>query len=96
MRTIVDSKTGILVLMPESKPDHRLIFHLINCSELSEFSRYLELEEQKDREITESLEVTGEQLLTYPSKTTWERTETALVDGTGFNRLSGNLIGFKV
>lgn len=96
MRTIVDSKTGILVLMPESKPDHRLIFHLINCSELSEFSRYLELEEQKDREITESLEVTGEQLLTYPSKTTWERSEIAPVKGTGFNRLSGNLIGFKV
>ena len=97
MRTIVDNETGALVMIPQSDKDHRLIFHLLNCSELSEFSRYLELENDKDKEITETLEIAGEQLLTYPSKTQWQREDRTPVSlNSRDSYVGGKIIGFKV
>ena len=97
MKTIVDSETGALVMIPQSDRDHRLIFHLINCAELSEFSRYLELEDDKDKEITECLDVETDQLLNYPSKTQWQREDRTPVSlNSRDSYVGGKIIGFKV
>jgi len=42
MVTKIDNKTGAIVLLPESEPDKRLLYHLLNCADLSQFSEYIE------------------------------------------------------
>ena len=48
MKSIVDNVTGTLVLIPESPADRLLLFHLMNCSDLSHFSDYIKYENTKD------------------------------------------------
>lgn len=97
MKTIVDNKSGMMMLVPENDKDHRLIFHLINCCELSEFSKYLERENDTDKEITESLDVDTDQLMAYPSKTQWQQVDRTPVRlDNRDSSMDGKIIGFKV
>ena len=45
MKSIVDNVTGTLVLIPESHPDRVLLFHLMNCSDMCQFSTYIKYED---------------------------------------------------
>ena len=67
MKTIVCIKTGKVILVPESNRDTSLILHLLNCSDLSQFSEYLELEQQRNyQEITTDLDVPVPIIDKYP------------------------------
>ncbi len=99
MRILIDNKTGTMTLIPECDEDNRLLFHLINCNDLYEFSHYIRCETTDSQPMTSDLDVTEQQLNTYPSKTEWDRSETAREQRSsqdGVNRILGNLIGFKV
>ena len=51
MKSIVDKETGVLVLIPESHADRLLLFHLMNCSDMSHFSNYIKYENTKDMSL---------------------------------------------
>jgi len=65
MRTIIDSKTGVMILFPDSELDRQLIGHLINCSDLSEFTTYLDVNKIDSREITKDLGVAVDRIDQY-------------------------------
>ena len=91
MRTLLDSETGVLTLIPDSAPDRRLIGHLCNCSDLTEFSRYLKLEQRIDpAKITTDLGVSVDQLKQYAQQHD-DRDSTK----TRFTGNTVNLIGFN-
>ena len=99
MRILIDNKTGAMTLIPECDEDNRLLFHLINCADLYEFSHYIRCETTDCQPMTNVLDVTEQQLNTYPSKTEWDRSETAVAlekQRSSLNGITGNLIGFKV
>ena len=87
MRTITDNKTGILIMIPESTPDRELIGHLINCSDLAQFSTYLEVNKIDSREITVDLGVPVERIDQYTEQHEEQR---SIKTGT-----TVNLIGFN-
>ena len=91
MRTLLDSVTGVLTLIPDSAPDRRLIGHLCNCSDLTEFSRYLEVEKMVGTgEFTTDLGVSVDQLKQYAQQHD-DRDSTK----TRFTGNTVNLIGFN-
>ena len=51
MKSIVDKETGVLILVPESPADRLLLFHLMNCSDMSHFSDYIKYENTKDMSL---------------------------------------------
>lgn len=63
MKTKVDNDTGILILIPESEPDKRLLYHLMNCSDMRHFSEYLEI--SSDNDITTDLGIEFDQFDRY-------------------------------
>ena len=65
MKTIIDNKTGILICIPENENDTNLIFHLVNCSELTRFTEYIE-QTELCKPITEDLGLTVDQFDDYP------------------------------
>ena len=42
MKHVIDNKSGILVLIPETEGDRLLLFHLMNCGNMTRFTQYLE------------------------------------------------------
>ena len=69
MKHLVDQSTGSLILTPESEPDRLLLFHLMNCMDLSQFSEYLEVQQRiNPAEITTDLGVTGHECIEYTSE----------------------------
>ena len=92
MRTLLDSVTGVLTLIPDSEPDRRLIGHLCNCSDLTEFSSYIELEQKIDpAKFTTDLGVSVDQLKQYAQQhDNRDSTKTRKIGNTvnliGFNR----------
>ena len=70
MKHLVDLEHGSLVLIPETDSDNRLLFHLMNCSDLSQFTRYLDVMNKRDiAPITTDLGVTVKNLEMYPCAT---------------------------
>jgi hypothetical protein len=41
MNSHYQKETGILILIPTNELDKRLIYHLMNCADLSQFNKYL-------------------------------------------------------
>jgi len=67
MKTILDNKTGTVIIMPESDPDTRLLYHLMNCADLTQFSEYLSLETRYDSQpVTNDIGVPVSLLDEYP------------------------------
>ena len=48
MKHIIDHHSGTVVLSPESPADRLLLFHLMNCSDMSHFSEYIKYENTRD------------------------------------------------
>ena len=68
MKHLVDLEHGSLVLIPESAADRRLLFHLMNCSDLSQFTQYLELEQKNNPSpVTTDLDVSIKNIEMYPA-----------------------------
>ena len=44
MKNMVDKETGVLVLIPERPADRLLLFHLMNCNDMCQFSEYIKYE----------------------------------------------------
>ena len=94
MKHLVDQSTGTLVLIPESEPDKLLLFHLMNCMDLSQFSDYLEVQQRiNPAEITTDLGVTGHECIEYTSKPIEPVHRSPDVTEKAIS--SGNLIGFN-
>ena len=63
------NENGTLVLIPESGNDVRLLYHLMNCTDLSQFSEYLLKERtagELNKHVTLDLGVPAEDLEFYP------------------------------
>ena len=67
-----NSETGSTTLLPERDEDNRLIFHLLNCNDLTKFSEYLARENTKQYPVTTDIGLPVEQFDDYPSRTEWE------------------------
>jgi len=65
MRTLIDNDTGAIVLIPQSDGDKNLIFHLLDCSDLTRFSEYLALEQKHP--ISSDLGCVVEEFAGYPA-----------------------------
>ena len=100
MKHLVDQSTGVIVLTPECDADRKILYHLINCSDLSQFSEYLEYQQKIDpAEITTDLGVPANRCHYYMSEPVDrlpEQTEKAIQPGRliGFNRESYSTAGF--
>mgnify|MGYP003609241137 CR=1 FL=1 len=63
------NENGTLVLIPENGNDVRLLYHLMNCPDLSQFSEYLLKERttgELNKHVTLDLGVPAEDLDYYP------------------------------
>ena len=68
MRHTICNKTGALTLIPESDDDTELLFHLMDCSDLSQFTDYLQtFDNVSHHPFTTDLGVSGTELLEYPA-----------------------------
>jgi hypothetical protein len=68
MKNFTDNKTGVLLLIPESDADRRILYHITNCADLSQFEMYLANYMRVDpgTEITYDLGVPVEHIHDYP------------------------------
>ena len=67
MKHLIDLEYGSLVLIPETALDKRLLFHLMNCSDLSQFTQYVELEQKSNPSpMTTDLGVNVKNIEMYP------------------------------
>ena len=67
MKNFTDNKTGVLLLIPESDADRRILYHIMNCSDLSQFEQYLSCKHiEPGTEITYDLGVPVEHIHDYP------------------------------
>ena len=48
MKYIIEHHSGTVILTPDSPADRLLLFHLMNCSDISHFSEYIKYENTKD------------------------------------------------
>ena len=70
MKHLVNLENGSLVLIPETDSDNRLLFHLMNCSDLTQFTRYLDNISNLDPlPITTDLGVSVKNIEMYPGST---------------------------
>ena len=87
MRTILDNETGMIIMIPDSEPDHRLLGHLINFSDLTEFSTYIACEQRQQKHtITVDLGVSVDRINQYMSQQAARKQN---------DTFTGNLIGFN-
>ena len=91
MKHLVDQSTGVLVLIPETEADRKTLYHLMNCSNLTEFTGYLSTCEPAEIDITEDLGVSAKDCIKYISEPVHRLpkiTERAITSGRliGFNR----------
>ena len=67
MRHIIDKKTGQVTFIPDCQLDRQLLFHLMDCSDLSEFSMYVQnFPNITNCPMTADLGVPAEELIDYP------------------------------
>ena len=91
MKTVIDETSGTMTLIPQCKADRVLLLHLMNCSDLTQFSAYIALEQSKNyNEMTDDLGVPVTLIDRYPVENVTNVTSAP-------NRLtnqSSSLIGF--
>ena len=99
MKHLVDQSTGVLVLIPESEPDKRILYHLMNCIDLSNFTKYLELNmAQIAEDITTDLGVSASECVAYTSEPVQRLTEKTIHGSLEITERAispGRLIGFN-
>ena len=67
MKTNIDYTTGSVTFTPESHSDRVLLFHLMNCADLSQFTEYLEyVHRLTDEPMTTDIGVPAESIDYYP------------------------------
>jgi hypothetical protein len=67
MKTTIDKVTGAVTFNPECELDRQLLFHLMDCADLTEFTMYLEnYPNIANFHTTVDLGVPAEDLLGYP------------------------------
>ena len=68
MKHAIDKTNGSITLSPECHEDRVLLYHLMNCSDLSKFTEYLEYSDKiTDSEpMTTDLGVNSNQIDTFP------------------------------
>ena len=60
--------SGTVTLVPESDADRQLLFHLMDCSDLSQFTNYLEtFDNNIHNQFTVDLGVSADELIGYPA-----------------------------
>ena len=64
MNIQINNVTGQLIITPESEPDKLLLYHLINCMDLTQFTGYL-IHQSISEPMTSDLGVTGEECIRY-------------------------------
>jgi len=100
MKTTYDKRTGLLVLIPDDERDKKLIYHLMNCADLTQFTYYLEHKNISSTDITIDLGVPVDEYIDY------NETESPLKLGDLFREIqievdrqnsscAGRLIGFN-
>ena len=68
MKTIINKITGAVTLHPENDADLELLFHLMDCTDLSQFTNYLEtFDNVCHHSFTTDLGVSADELLEYPA-----------------------------
>jgi hypothetical protein len=73
MKTLIDNKSGSIVLIPQSQADKNLIYHLLNCADISRFSEYMDMEQMiRPHTVTSDLGVPVEEFTGYPADTGYD------------------------
>jgi len=68
MRHLINKNNGALTLIPESHEDKQLLFHLMDCSDLSQFTDYLEtFDNNIHNQFTVDLAIPADELIGYPA-----------------------------
>ena len=64
MKHAIDNVTGVVVFIPENEQDRKALFHLMDCSDITEFSEYIRNTGERDN-ITPDLGVTAREAYGY-------------------------------
>ena len=64
MKHAIDNVTGVVVFIPENEQDRKALFHLMDCSDLTEFSEYIRKTGEQDN-ITQDLGVTARETYVF-------------------------------
>ena len=64
MRHMIDKITGIVTFIPETEADRKALFHLMDCSDITQFSEYIRKTGEQDN-ITQDLGVTAREAYGY-------------------------------
>jgi len=68
MKHLINKTSGALTLVPESPEDKQLLFHLMDCSDLSQFTDYLEtFDNNSHNPFTVDLGVSADECIGYPA-----------------------------
>jgi hypothetical protein len=67
MKTLIDNESGAIVFIPQNTGDKNLLLHLMNCTDLTQFSEYLNAEQRISKHtMTSDLGVPVEEFSDYP------------------------------
>ena len=67
MKTLIDNESGTLVFIPQSASDKNLLYHLLNCADITQFTEYLKAEQQLGAHaVTSDMGVSVEEFTGYP------------------------------
>lgn len=98
MKHFTDITSGTVVLIPESTADRQLLYNLLNCSDLTRFPEYLELNKVPVDSMTPELGVPFSEFNGYLEKEQRDNTLIRFTEkktrGDLDNGESGRLIGF--
>ena len=74
MRTLIDNSTGTTVFIPDTDTDRMLLYHIMNCTDMSLFSDYLALQQKSDNQpVTLDTGVSADMLADYPVCTAYDK-----------------------
>ena len=103
MITQINSITGAVTLTPTSDEDKQLLFHLMDCNDLSQFTNYLEtFDNVSHNPFTTDLGVSAAECIDYPAPCLpydggvkiWS-TPLAYRSNPRLQEYSGEIIGFN-
>ena len=93
MRHLIDKEVGVMTLLPESEADRMLLYHLMNCSDLREFSVYLKLSHSEYTPLTVDLNISVDEATSYLEEQQEQHAHRTARQGTALE--GGRLIGFN-
>ena len=97
MRTLIDNESGSIVFIPDNDADRRLLFHLLNCSDLSRFTNYLSLEQKIDpHTVTLDIGVSADMMDDYPVCTVCEESIPSDIGHTQLGRLVNHPVNLNI